>query len=94
MILETLRNTQLYAMFSKYELHLEKVAFLGRYMSKEGVYVDPAKIQAVSEWPTPKNVLTLGVFGIIWVSYEICERFLEDSKVNDQYDEEGLQKGQ
>ncbi|XP_056695167.1 uncharacterized mitochondrial protein AtMg00860-like [Spinacia oleracea] len=38
------------------EFLLEKVAFLGHYVSKEGVSVDPAKIQAMSEWPTPKNV--------------------------------------
>ena len=43
-ILETLRKDQLYAKISKCEFHLEKVAFLGHYVAKEGVSVDPAKI--------------------------------------------------
>lgn len=25
-------------------------------MSKEGVFIDPAKIQAIIQWPTPKNM--------------------------------------
>ncbi|XP_074298854.1 uncharacterized protein LOC141629813 [Silene latifolia] len=32
------------------------VAFLGHVMSKEGVSVDPGKIEAVSNWERPKNV--------------------------------------
>ena len=54
--METLKKNHLYAMFSKCEFCLEKLAFLGHYVSKEGVFVDPAKIQVVSESPTPKNV--------------------------------------
>ncbi|XP_021773659.1 uncharacterized protein LOC110737634 [Chenopodium quinoa] len=61
-ILETLRSNKLYAKFSKCEFWLEKVAFLGHYISKEGVSVDPAKIKAVSEWPTPKNVTDVRSF--------------------------------
>ena len=60
--METLRRNELYAKFSKCEFWLEKVAFLGHYISKEGVSVDPAKIKAVSEWPTPKNVTDVRSF--------------------------------
>lgn len=60
--LETLRKNKLYAKFSKCDFWLEKVAFLGYYISKEGVSVDPAKIKAVSEWPTPKNVTDVRSF--------------------------------
>ena len=31
-------------------------------MSKEGVYLDHAKIRAVSEWSTPKNVSDIRIF--------------------------------
>ncbi|XP_021746060.1 uncharacterized protein LOC110711931 [Chenopodium quinoa] len=56
-VLRTLRDNKLYAnKFSKCEFWLKKVAFLGHYVSKEGVFVDPTKVQAVIEWPTPKNV--------------------------------------
>ncbi|XP_074306469.1 uncharacterized protein LOC141641716 [Silene latifolia] len=33
-----------------------KVAFLGHVISKEGVSVDPSKIEAVTRWQSPKNV--------------------------------------
>ncbi|XP_056697553.1 uncharacterized mitochondrial protein AtMg00860-like [Spinacia oleracea] len=41
---------------------MEKVTFLGHFMSKEGVVVDPAKIKVVSEWPTPKSVTDIHSF--------------------------------
>ena len=40
----------MYAKFSKCEFWLEKVAFLGHVLTADGVVVDPAKIEAVSEW--------------------------------------------
>ncbi|XP_056695508.1 uncharacterized protein [Spinacia oleracea] len=61
-ILQTLRDSQLYAKFSKCEFWLEKVSFLGHFISKEGVSVDPAKIKAVSEWVAPKNVTEVRSF--------------------------------
>ena len=55
-VLSSLREHQLYAKLSKCEFWLEQVSFLGHVISKEGVSVDPSKIKAVSEWPTPKSV--------------------------------------
>ena len=46
-ILQTLRQKQLYAKFSKCEFWLDKVVFLGHVISAEGIYVDPQKIKAV-----------------------------------------------
>lgn len=43
-VLQTLRNKQLYAKFSKCEFWLDSVAFLGHVISVDGVYVDPKKI--------------------------------------------------
>ena len=48
-VLETLREKQLYAKFSKCEFWLKKVAFLGHIISEEGLAVDPAKIEAVKD---------------------------------------------
>ena len=62
LVLSTLREHKLYAKFSKCEFWLEEVAFLGHIVSKDGVSVDPAKIKAVSEWPTPKNVTEIRSF--------------------------------
>ena len=61
-VLEKLRQNQLYAKFSKCEFWLEKVAFLGHVLTTEGVVVDPAKIEAVIEWQQPKNVTDIRSF--------------------------------
>jgi len=41
---------------------LEKVAFLGHIVSKEGIYVDSQKIKAVTQWPIPKNITEVRSF--------------------------------
>ena len=43
----------MYAKFSKYEFWLDQVAFLGHMVSKDGIQVDPKKIEAVAKWPRP-----------------------------------------
>ena len=46
-ILQTLRDKELYAKFSKCEFWLNFVAFLGHIVSGEGIRVDSLKIEAV-----------------------------------------------
>ena len=47
-VLNILKQKQLYAKFKKCEFWLEKVAFLGHVVIKDGVSVDPGKVEAVS----------------------------------------------
>ncbi|KAA0051425.1 pol protein [Cucumis melo var. makuwa] len=56
MVLQTLRDNKLYAKFSKCEFWLKQVSFLGHVVSKAGVSVDPAKIEAVTSWPRPSTI--------------------------------------
>ncbi|KAL0537612.1 hypothetical protein IC582_026595 [Cucumis melo] len=56
MVLQTLRDNKLYAKFSKCEFWLKQVSFLGHVVSKTGVSVDPAKIEAVTGWTRPSTV--------------------------------------
>ncbi|KAL0546694.1 hypothetical protein IC582_016606 [Cucumis melo] len=56
MVLQTLRDNKLYAKFSKCEFWLKQVSFLGHVVSKAGVSVDPAKIEAVTGWTRPSTV--------------------------------------
>ncbi|KAA0065937.1 ty3-gypsy retrotransposon protein [Cucumis melo var. makuwa] len=56
MVLQTLRDNKLYAKFSKCEFWLKQVFFLGHVVSKAGVSVDPAKIEAVTSWTRPSTV--------------------------------------
>ena len=46
-VLQRLREEKLYVKFSKCEFWLTSVIFLGHVVSKEGISVDPAKIEAV-----------------------------------------------
>ena len=46
-VLQILRESQLYAKFSKCQFWLDRVAFLGHVISVEGVSVDPKKIEVV-----------------------------------------------
>ncbi|GJV93938.1 putative reverse transcriptase domain-containing protein [Tanacetum coccineum] len=58
-ILELLKNEQLYAKFSKCDFWLKSVQFLGHVINNKGVHVDPAKVEAIRNWSaptTPKEV--------------------------------------
>ena len=46
-VLQTLRDHKLYAKFSKCEFWLSQISFLGHIISKDGVMVNPAKIEDV-----------------------------------------------
>ncbi|KAA0036552.1 ty3-gypsy retrotransposon protein [Cucumis melo var. makuwa] len=61
-VLETLRANRLYAKFSQCEFWLKKVSFLGHVVSSEGVSVDLAKIEAVTNWPRPSTVSEIRSF--------------------------------
>ena len=55
-VLETLRDRQLYAKFSKCEFWLTEVVFLRHDISRAGIFVDPRKIEAIVNWEQQKNV--------------------------------------
>ncbi|WVZ54261.1 hypothetical protein U9M48_005086 [Paspalum notatum var. saurae] len=61
-VLEKLRKNQLFGKFSKCEFLLEKISLLGHVWTTEGVLVDPEKIEAVSNWKTPRNVTEIRSF--------------------------------
>ncbi|KAL5542991.1 hypothetical protein UlMin_010701 [Ulmus minor] len=41
---------------------MENVSFLGHIIPKEGIPVDPGKIEAIKSWPTPTNVKEIRSF--------------------------------
>ncbi|KAG8489137.1 hypothetical protein CXB51_017198 [Gossypium anomalum] len=55
-ILQTLRDKQLYAKFSKSEFWLKEVRFLGHIVSGDRIRVDPSKILAIIDWKPLRNV--------------------------------------
>ncbi|GKB94881.1 putative reverse transcriptase domain-containing protein [Tanacetum coccineum] len=55
LILELLKKEELYAKFSKCDFWLSKVQFLSHMIDSEGVHVDPAKIESIKDWASPKT---------------------------------------
>ena len=74
-VLQALRDHQLYAKLIKCEFWLTKVRFLGHVVSVSGVSVDPEKVEAVMSWERLKSVFEIRSF-LGLVGY--YRRFIED----------------
>src|SRR5438105_6049592 len=61
-VLDRLREHQLYAKFSKCQFWLKEVSFLGHILSAKGLAVDPSKVQEVLEWKSPTLVTEIRSF--------------------------------
>ncbi|KAJ3680982.1 hypothetical protein LUZ60_015471 [Juncus effusus] len=61
-VLQTLLDHKLYAKFKKCEFWLPSVSFLGHMISKDGLSVDPKKVEAVVNWKPPMNVTEVHSF--------------------------------
>ncbi|GJT75896.1 putative reverse transcriptase domain-containing protein [Tanacetum coccineum] len=53
LILELLKNEELYVKFSKCEFWILKVKFIGYVIDTKGIHVDPAKIESIKDWASP-----------------------------------------
>ena len=73
-VLQTLRDKQLYAKLMKCEFWLDRVSFLGHVVTKDGISVDPGKVDAVSNWKRPNIVTEIQSFLGLAVYYR---RFIE-----------------
>ena len=56
MVFQVLREHQLYEKFSKCSFYQKKIHYLGHIISKDGIVVDPEKIESIRECTTSKNV--------------------------------------
>ena len=61
-ILQLLRDHQLYAKLNKCEFWLTEVRFLGHIVSASEVSIDPKKVEAVMSWERPKSVFEIRSF--------------------------------
>nr|GEW28155.1 retrotransposon protein, putative, Ty3-gypsy subclass [Tanacetum cinerariifolium] len=55
LILKLLKKEELYAKFSKCKFWLSKVQFLDHVNDIKGIHVDPAKIESIKDWASPKT---------------------------------------
>ena len=62
LVLQCLRDNQLYANATKCDFFQSEIQYLGHVISGEGISVDPAKIQAIVDWPTPTTVSEIHSF--------------------------------
>jgi hypothetical protein len=54
MVLQKLNDAGFYAKLEKCVFHQPQVEFLNYIISREGLYMDPKKIQTIIEWRNPK----------------------------------------
>ena len=62
LVLQCLREHKLYGKLSKCSFYQSRIHYLGHVISGEGVSVDPAKVEAIMEWPAPTNVTEVRIF--------------------------------
>jgi hypothetical protein len=62
MVLQVLREHQLYAKLIKCLFYQNKIHYLGHIISEEGIVMDPEKIEAIKGWKTTKNVIEVKYF--------------------------------
>ncbi|GJY28168.1 hypothetical protein Tco_0403935 [Tanacetum coccineum] len=62
LILELLKKEELYAKFSKCGFWIPKVQFLSHMIDSQGIYVDPAKIESIKDWASPKSPMEIHQF--------------------------------
>ena len=56
LVLQKLRENQLYVKFSKCEFWLDEVSFLGHVITNGGIAVDQGKVRDVLKWEPPQTV--------------------------------------
>ena len=62
MVLQVLREHQLYAKLSKCSFYQKKINYLGHIISEDGIAMDPEKIETIREWSAPKNLIEVRSF--------------------------------
>ena len=61
-VLTVLQQHQLFVKRSKCAFGASSISYLGHVISDTGVAMDPAKVQAVAEWPPPRSVRAVRAF--------------------------------
>jgi hypothetical protein len=56
MLLQVLREHQLFAKLSKCSFYQRKIHYLGHIISEKGITMDLEKIRSIEGWPRPRNV--------------------------------------
>ncbi|GJZ59000.1 hypothetical protein Tco_0614816 [Tanacetum coccineum] len=72
---------ELYAKFSKCEFWIPKVQFLRHVIDSKGIHVDPAKIESIKDWASPKSPTEIRQFlGLVGYYRRFIEGFSKIEK--------------
>jgi hypothetical protein len=62
LVLQCQREHKLCGKLSKFSFYQSRIHYLGHVISDEGITMDPAKVEAIMEWPSPMNVTEVHSF--------------------------------
>ncbi|GKB18554.1 putative reverse transcriptase domain-containing protein [Tanacetum coccineum] len=80
-ILDLLKKEKLYAKFLKCEFWLKEVQFLGHVVNRDGIHVDPSKVDSVKNWKTPESPTEIRSFlGLAGYYRRFIENFSKIAK--------------
>ncbi|GKD08733.1 putative reverse transcriptase domain-containing protein, partial [Tanacetum coccineum] len=90
-ILELLKKEQLYAKFSKCEFWIPKVQFLRHVIDSRGIHVDPAKIESIKDWASPRSPIEIRQFlGLAGYYRRFIEGFSKIAKSMTKLTQKGI----
>ncbi|EED18391.1 retrotransposon polyprotein, putative [Talaromyces stipitatus ATCC 10500] len=62
LVLEQLKTAKLQVKLKKCEFHVQETDFLGHRITQEGIQIEKEKVQAIKDWPQPRNLKELQSF--------------------------------
>nr|GEX65980.1 putative reverse transcriptase domain-containing protein [Tanacetum cinerariifolium] len=81
LISELLKKEQLYDKFSKCEIWVPKVQFLGHVVDIQGIHMDPTKIESIKDWASPKTATEIRqILGLVGYYQRFIEVFSKIAK--------------
>ncbi|GKA67253.1 putative reverse transcriptase domain-containing protein, partial [Tanacetum coccineum] len=91
-ILKLLKKEELYAKFSKCEFWIYRVQFLSHVIDCRGIHVDPAKIESIKDWTSPKKPIEIRQFlGLASYYRRFIEGFSKIAKIMTKLTQKGVQ---
>nr|GEX18672.1 hypothetical protein [Tanacetum cinerariifolium] len=79
--LDLLKEEKLYAKFSKCEFWLKEVQFLGHVVNRDGIHVDPNKVESIKNWKTLESPTEIHSFlGLAGYYQKFIENFYKIAK--------------
>jgi hypothetical protein len=75
-VLHLLSQHQIFLKQPKFSFGTSKVEYLGHLVAKDGIKVDPKKIEAMQDWPHPKTLRSLcGFMGLIGYYHKFVKNY-------------------